>query len=113
MGPVLSPARRIGLALCLLGSVNHEAAAADGTVAAGRTKARQCAACHGLDGQAKLPEAANLAGQTASYLAIALNDYKSGARKNEMMTLVAPKLTDQDIADLAAYYASLGCGAPR
>ncbi len=81
---------------------------AAGDVAAGHTKAKRCAACHGIDGKAKLPDAPNLAGQNPIYLVSALNDYKSGARKNDMMSLVAPKLSDADIADLAAYYASLG-----
>jgi cytochrome c553 len=80
---------------------------AAGDAKAGRQKALQCQTCHGLDGQAKLPEAPNLAGQNAVYLTIALNDYRSGARKNDMMSLVAPTLKDQDIADLAAYYSSL------
>ena len=80
---------------------------ADGDVAAGHAKARKCAACHGIDGKAKLPDAPNLAGQNPIYLVAALNAYKSGARKNDMMSLIAPKLSDQDIADLSAYYASL------
>ena len=102
----LDPWRTAGLAALLLGAVSASAAAGD--AAAGRKKAVQCATCHGLDGKAKLPEAPNLAGQSESYLVIALNDYKSGERKNEMMSLVAPTLADQDIADLAAYYSSLG-----
>jgi cytochrome c553 len=89
-------------------------AAAGGDVKAGRQKALQCQTCHGLDGQAKLPEAPNLAGQTDIYLAKTLNDYRSGARKNEMMSLVARNLKDEDIADLAAYYAAIPVtvGAP-
>jgi cytochrome c553 len=84
---------------------------ATGDAAAGLKKAKQCATCHGLDGKSKLDEAPNLAGQTDLYLQIALHAYKSGDRKNEMMSLVAANLSDQDIADLAAYYSSLG-GAP-
>jgi len=82
-------------------------AQAAGDAAAGRKAAVQCQACHGLDGKAKIPEAPNLAGQSEPYLAKALGDYRTGARQNEMMSLVAPKLTDQNIADLAAYYAGL------
>jgi len=74
---------------------------------AGRQKALQCQTCHGLDGQAKLPDAPNLAGQTEVYLAKALKDYRDGGRKNEMMSLVARNLKDDDIADLAAYYAAI------
>ena len=77
-------------------------------IAAGRAKAVQCQACHGLDGIAKIPEAPNLAGQNEDYLVKALNDFKSGARNNEMMTLMAKPLSDTDIANLAAFYHSLG-----
>ncbi len=82
-------------------------AAAAGDVAAGRHKALACQTCHGLDGEAKLPEAPNLAGQNAIYLVKTLKDYRSGARKNDMMSLVAPTLKDQDIDDLAAYYSAI------
>jgi cytochrome c553 len=81
------------------------AAAAD--IKAGRQKALACQTCHGLDGKSKLPEAPNLAGQTQVYLAKALKDFRSGARKNDMMSLVAPTLKDQDIEDLAAYFSAI------
>ncbi len=80
---------------------------AAGDVAAGRQKALMCQTCHGLDGRAKIPEAPSLAGQSAVYLAKALNDYRSGARKNDMMSLVAPMLKDKDVDDLAAYYSAI------
>ena len=59
-------------------------------------------------------EAPNLAGQSAVYLVKALKDYRSGARKNDMMSLVAPALKDTDIDDLAAYYSAIEVtvGAP-
>jgi cytochrome c553 len=82
-------------------------ATAAGDAKAGRQKAIKCQACHGLDGQAKLPDSPNLAGQNPIYLAKALQDYRSGARHNEMMSVVAHPLADQDIADLAAYYAAI------
>jgi cytochrome c553 len=88
-------------------------AAQEADVAAGRTKAAQCQACHGLDGIAKIPEAPNLAGQNEDYLVKALNDFKTGARKNDMMTLMAKPLSDTDIANLAAFYHSLGNTAGR
>ena len=78
-----------------------------GDAKAGRQKALQCQTCHGLDGLSKLPEAPNLAGQNESYLVKALKDYRSGARKNEMMSIVIASLKDTDIADLAAYYAAI------
>jgi cytochrome c553 len=78
-----------------------------GDAAAGRQKAVMCQTCHGLDGKAKIPEAPSLAGQSATYLLKALNDYRSGARKNDMMSLVAPTLKDKDVEDLAAYYSAI------
>jgi cytochrome c553 len=93
------------LAACAVSTAGVSFAA---DVKAGRAKAVQCQACHGIDGLAKIPEAPNLAGQTEEYLVKALNDFKSGARQNDMMTLMAKPLTDADIANLAAYYHSLG-----
>jgi cytochrome c553 len=94
------------LTLAILPSAGSvSAAAAD--VAAGRRKALQCQACHGLDGLSKLPEAPHLAGQPERYLVTSLDEYRKGTRKNEMMTLVVKDLSDQDIADLAAYYAAI------
>ncbi len=60
-----------------------------------------------MDGKAKIPEAPSLAGQSAVYLNKALNDYRSGARKNDMMSLVTPTLKDKDVEDLAAYYSAI------
>jgi cytochrome c553 len=76
-------------------------------LATGRRKAVACQACHGLDGIAKLPEAPHLAGQPASYLERELNAYRSGARRNEVMSVVAKSLSDDDIRDIAAYYAAI------
>lgn len=61
-----------------------------------------------MDGIAKIPEAPNLAGQNEDYLVKALKDFKSGARQNDMMSVVAKPLSDDDIANLAAFYHSLG-----
>jgi cytochrome c553 len=80
---------------------------AAGDAKAGRQKALQCQTCHGLDGLSKLPEAPNLSGQVEQYLVKALTDYKSGARKNEMMSLITEPLTERDIIDLAGYYSSI------
>ncbi|WP_066740492.1 cytochrome c [Cupriavidus sp. D384] len=89
----------------ILVSASAPALAADAQ--AGRTKAMQCQTCHGLDGKSKLPEAPNLAGQVEQYLVKALKDYRTGARKDEMMTMMAKPLSDADIANLAAFYSSL------
>ena len=81
------------------------AIAADTT--AGQAKAKEiCQACHGLDGNSATPDYPRLAGQYPDYLAKALRDYKSGARKNPIMAGFAGGLTVKDIDNLAAYYAS-------
>ena len=75
--------------------------------AAGAAKAKEvCAACHGMDGNSPTPDYPKLGGQYEDYLAKALRDYKSGARKNAIMAGFAGALTKQDIANLAAHYAS-------
>lgn len=102
MRPILTAA---ALA-CVLVTLSQATLAGD--IKAGRAKATQCQACHGLDGMSKLPEAPNLAGQTEEYLVKALNDFRKGARQNEMMSVVSKTLSDADVANLAAYYNSLG-----
>ncbi|WFT79883.1 MULTISPECIES: c-type cytochrome [unclassified Methylobacterium] len=82
-------------------------AALAGDAAAGRRKAVACQGCHGLDGVAKLPDAPNLAGQVEPYLVKALGEFRSGVRRNEVMSVAAKTLTDADIADLAAYYSAI------
>jgi cytochrome c553 len=67
----------------------------------------KCQMCHGLDGRAKLPEAPNLSGQAELYLAEQMKAFHDGVRKNDMMTLVAKTLSENEIADLAAYYAAI------
>lgn len=75
---------------------------------AGRQKvAGVCQACHGMDGLSKNPESPNLAGQIENYLVKAITEYRDEIRKNESMNIVAKDLTDNDIADIAAYYASI------
>ena len=83
------------------------AGAEAGDAKAGRQKLTTCQGCHGLDGLSKNPESPNLAGQVESYLVRSLAAYKSGERKNESMNIVAKELSDEDIADVAAYYASI------
>lgn len=75
--------------------------------AAGKRKAVACQVCHGLDGLSKLPDAPHLAAQPAVYLERALRAYRSGERKNEVMSVAARSLSDADIRDLAAYYAAI------
>ena len=96
-----------GLCACFAVLAATSLSAQAGDVTAGRRKAVQCQACHGLDGLSKLPAAPNLAGQPEPYLIKALDDFRRGARKNEMMTIAAKPLSDADVADLAAYYAAI------
>ncbi len=98
---------RLGLQLAsILILAGLPAQAADAV--AGRQKAQMCQGCHGLDGIGKVPASPNLAGQDETYFVKALNDYKSGARKNEMMSAAVVQIPVSDFADLAAFYASLG-----
>ena len=81
-------------------------AQARGNAEAGKAKAAQvCAACHGPDGnQPSAPDQPILAGQQPAYLINALKAYKSGDRSHPSMRGIAAGLSDQDMADLAAYY---------
>jgi len=82
-------------------------AIARGDPDAGATKAKSCAACHGADGNAGSDQQyPRLAGQYADYIARALHEYKNGDRKNPIMAGMAKPLSDQDIDDIAAYFAS-------
>jgi cytochrome c553 len=91
----------------LVGSFALAAAAHGADLAAGQAKAKEiCQACHGLDGNSAVADYPKLGGQYPDYLAKALRDYKSGARKNPIMAGFAGALTAQDIDNLAAYYAS-------
>ena len=79
---------------------------AAGDVQAGKAKAASCGACHGANGQGVPPNPA-LAGQSEDQLLQEMKDYKSGKRDNAIMKGLMGPLSDQDMANLAAYYASL------
>jgi cytochrome c553 len=81
-------------------------AMADGDVAAGEAKSKSCAGCHGANGEGKKKNPP-LAGMAAADFTKAMQDYASGARDNKSMARVAKKLSDADVANLAAYYGSL------
>ena len=74
---------------------------------AGKALAVSCATCHGALGVSRLPNAPNLVGQPAIYLVEQLRNYRSGKRQNEVMSVIARPLTDQQIDDLAAWYESI------
>jgi len=99
------PAHTVAVIAAALALVGGPAAAAD--IEAGKKKAQEvCAACHNLDGVSTIPENPKLAGQYPDYLAKALRDYKSGARKNPIMAGMAQGLSQKDIDDVSAYFAS-------
>jgi cytochrome c553 len=80
---------------------------AAGDAAAGQAlSSERCQACHGADGNSADPQYPRLAGQHADYLVRALTDYKSGARNNAIMSGFAAGLSEQDMDNLAAWFAS-------
>ena len=83
-----------------------QTALAGGDPVAGQKKSTTCAACHGPDGNAVVAATPSLAGQYKDYLEHALREYRSGARQNPLMTGMGADLSDQDIADLAAWFSS-------
>ena len=81
---------------------------AAGDAANGKRLAQyQCAICHGVDGVSRLPDSPNLSGQIEFYLASQLRHYRSGERNHPQMNIISQNLSDQDIADLAAWYSSI------
>jgi len=93
------------LALALLAIALPVAASGDAEV--GKKKSTPCAACHGANGVSASDAFPSLAGQYEDYLETALKHYKSGKRKNVIMQGQVASLSQKDMADLAAYYASL------
>ena len=77
-----------------------------GDAAAGKDKAATCAACHGADGNSAAPTFPNLAGQGAKYLLKQMQDIRDGARPVPTMAGQVDNMSDQDLADIAAFYAS-------
>ena len=77
-----------------------------GDIEAGKAKSQTCAACHGANGASDNPAFPMLAGQHADYLLHALKAYKSGDRQNAIMNGQAAGLSEQDMRDLAAYFAA-------
>lgn len=85
-------------------------ALAGGNVTDGQSKSASCAACHGATGKAVNSIYPNLAGQNEDYLALSLHAYKKGERSGGqagVMQAFSSSLSDEDISDLSAYYASL------
>lgn len=102
MSVMTRSAMMTAVALALLAS----AAAYAGDAARGKEKAAVCAACHGPDGNSPTPEFPRIGGQHEDYLMRSLLDYKNGTRKNPIMAAQVENLSKEDLADLAAWYAS-------
>jgi cytochrome c553 len=102
----LARSRAIGVALLLAGlAASLPGFPAD--AAAGKANAQMCTVCHGPLGMGAAPDAPHLAGQPEIYVTAQLKAYRSGERKHEVMSLMTKPLTDADIANLAAWFASI------
>ena len=99
--------RRCRAGLLLAGACLAALPALAADEAAGRRKAVACAVCHGAQGVSVAMDAPHLAGQPALYVGKQLRAYRSGARQHEVMSLMAKPLSDADIDDLSAWFASL------
>lgn len=98
--------KKLMTAAAVLAMISAPAFAA-GDAEAGKSKSAVCAACHGADGVAQMDIYPNLAGQKAAYLVKQLKAFKAGERNDPIMAPMAMPLSDQDMEDLAAYYAGL------
>lgn len=93
-------------ALAALATLAAGQAPAAGSAEAGKTKAAVCMGCHGVDGNSPADMWPKIAGQLPQYISKQLHDFKAGRRVNEQMSPMAQPLSDQDIDDLAAFFAS-------
>ena len=96
----------IVLVSALMGALATTSLLAQGDPAAGQAKSALCATCHGNDGNSELAINPKLAGQNAKYMVKQLMDFKSGARSGPTMAAMVAALSEQDMEDIAAWYAS-------
>lgn len=94
------------LAISLAFISNSTILHAQAKISAGKEKSASCAGCHGDDGNSQTGTFPKLAGQHASYLIKQLRAFKSGAREDTMMTPMATGLSEEDMQDIAAFYAN-------
>lgn len=92
--------------LTIIGLTGLEAHAQTGSIEAGQTKSVTCSACHGADGNSVTPMWPSLAGQSAPYIVRQLQAFRNGQRTDAGMRGFASTLSDQDMLDIAAYYAA-------
>ncbi len=95
------------LAVAMGASAAMAAPIAAADIAAGKKRAMQCAVCHGNDGIAVNPDAPNLAGESPGYIERQLKAFRSGERTHEQMSIIAKDLSDDDIANLAAWFSAM------
>lgn len=103
-------ARVPALAALVVACATPALALAGGDAEAGKAKSAACSICHGADGKSQIGFYPNLAGQNEAYLVNALKAYRNGDRKGSYASMMTPNvaaLSDEDIANLAAYYHSL------
>ena len=102
----------VAVSFVTVSSLAQGTPAIKGDAKAGETKNATCIGCHGIVGyQASFPEiykVPKISGQSGTYITAALNAYKGGTRKHPTMRAISESLTDQDIADLSAYYSMHG-----
>ncbi|MGP3696397.1 c-type cytochrome [Rhodobacter sp. NSM] len=95
----------LGGVLLAQAATPQEPAAPQANPAAGKVAAGLCRTCHGLNGYARIPIAPHIGGEHPSYIRHQLEAFRSGKRQHEIMSVVAASLSDQQIADLAAWFA--------
>jgi cytochrome c553 len=100
---ILKPTLAALAALLLLQPLASQA----GDAKIGRQRAQMCAVCHGPLGLSMRPDAPHIAGHPERYITDQLRAYRSGTRHHEIMSVIAKPLTDDEIANLAAWYASI------
>jgi cytochrome c553 len=104
--PARPPGGRLTVGLLVVVVLCAAAAVEAADVEAGRRKSAPCAACHGADGNATIPGTPSLAGQPTFFTHWQLIKFRDGRRKDEQMSPFAVNLSDEDMADLAAFYAA-------
>jgi cytochrome c553 len=109
----MTQARIILLALAVVALLADCGQASAADVAAGKALAEGCAGCHGADGVSQMPLTPSLAGQSDEFVQWQLVYFRSGTRKSEVMGPIAEALTNEEIRNLGAYYASLAPPKPE
>lgn len=99
----------LGVSAAILLGCLASAGALAGDAAAGKAKAAACAGCHGMTGVSVNPLWPNLAGQHEQYLVKQMQAFKSGTRAEPTMAAMMAALTEQDMADVAAYFSTQTC----